>query len=164
MSKYGEELTLLCVVGGCCSKQAGWVKWSPQFSTIFIDVKDLEVPQSSKYDGQVHRDGFTLVIRQFQKTDLDIPYACSYGYDVSTKKVLINESAFTGMSLVFLFSNNVLIYSAPLTSEWWINHFIVQKKRNGMWKLDIKSLFLSWVSVILTVMVIFICSCETIHS
>lgn len=94
VSKYGEDLTLLCVVGGCCSKQAGWAKWSPQFSTIFIDVKNLEVSPSFKYDGQVHRDGFTLVIRQFNKTDLDIPYSCSYGYDVSTKKILIKESVF----------------------------------------------------------------------
>ncbi|VDI83794.1 Hypothetical predicted protein [Mytilus galloprovincialis] len=94
--KYGEDLSLSCKVENCCLGSAGWGKWTPQneFITIFIDVKDLNVDNSSKYDGAIDKTGFSLVIRNITRDDLNSTYSCTYGFLVSKKKMLTKTDAF----------------------------------------------------------------------
>lgn len=94
--KYGEDLSLSCHVENCCQESAGWGKWTPknEFITIFIDVKDLNVDNSSKYDGAIDKTGFSLDIRNLTRDDLNLTYSCTYGFLVSKKKMLTKTDAF----------------------------------------------------------------------
>lgn len=98
VTKYGEDLSLACQVENCCTKSAGWGKWTPknELITILIDVKDLNVDNISKYDGAIVKTGFSLVIRNLTKDDLNLTYSCTYGFLVSKKKMLLKTDAFHG--------------------------------------------------------------------
>lgn len=106
--KYGEDLRLYCQVEKCCTKSAGWGKWTSddKFNTIFIDVKDFLNDGSSKYGGGIEKTGWFLIIRNITKNDLNTSYSCTYGFQVSKKKMLLEEDAFSGKySLLFTFQN-----------------------------------------------------------
>lgn len=98
VTKYGEDLSLSCQVENCCPESAGWGKWTPknELVTIFIDVKDLNVDNISKYDGAIVNTGFSLVIRNLTRDDLNLTYSCTYGFLVSKKKMLLKTDAFHG--------------------------------------------------------------------
>ncbi|CAC5412783.1 unnamed protein product [Mytilus coruscus] len=91
VSKFGEDLSLICLVEDCCKKRAGWGKWIPNFATIFIDVRDLTMSKKSKYTGLERRNGFLLIIRRLNESDLNIDYSCTYGFEVSKKQVLLRN-------------------------------------------------------------------------
>lgn len=95
---YGEEVSLFCQVENCCQKSAGWGKWTQdnKFTTIFIDVKIVRKEENSKYYGEINKKGFILVIRNITRDDLNIDYSCTYGFQVSTKKKLLEIDVFTG--------------------------------------------------------------------
>ncbi|XP_052083520.1 uncharacterized protein LOC127720810 [Mytilus californianus] len=94
--KYGEDLSLYCQVENCCLDSSGWIKWTSknEFSTIFIDVKDLTVAGSSKYNGKINENGFFLVLRNITREDFNVYYSCTYGFHVSKKKILLETDAF----------------------------------------------------------------------
>lgn len=95
----------------CCTKSAGWGKWTSddQFNTIFIDVKDFHNDGSLKYGGGTDKKGWFLIIRNITKHDFNISYSCTYGFQVSKKKMLLKKDAFSGKhgkySLLFTFQN-----------------------------------------------------------
>lgn len=91
---YGQNLTLICHVSNCCSEEAGWEAWEPKLRTIFIDIRDLTVPASSKYTGEVHNSGYSLIIRNVSVEDLNIMYTCVYGVERSDKNMLIEKDIF----------------------------------------------------------------------
>lgn len=94
ISDYGQNLTLMCSVVNCCSKAAGWEVWEPTLRTLFIDIRNWTVPATSKYTGDVHNFGYTLVIRNVSQEDLNITYTCVYGVERSDKKMLIESDIF----------------------------------------------------------------------
>ncbi|XP_071147577.1 uncharacterized protein [Mytilus edulis] len=102
--KYGEDLRLYCQVEKCCTKSAGWGKWTSddKFDTIFIDVKYFLNDGSSKYGGGIEKTGWFLIIRNITKNDLNTSYSCTYGFQVSKKKMLLEEDAFFGPSTTIL--------------------------------------------------------------
>lgn len=96
--KYGEDLSLYCKVKNCCLESAGWIQWTSEneFTTIFIDVKDITVAGSSKYNGKINENGFFLVMRNITREDLNVYYSCTYGFQVSEKKILLETDAIFG--------------------------------------------------------------------
>ncbi|CAC5383960.1 unnamed protein product [Mytilus coruscus] len=94
--QYGDDLSLFCPVDNCCLESAGWGKWTSkdELTTIFIDVKDLDSNDTSKYAGGTYSNGFSLLIRNFSREDLNIAYSCTYGFQVSQKKILLWTDAF----------------------------------------------------------------------
>ncbi|CAC5415245.1 unnamed protein product [Mytilus coruscus] len=94
--QFGEDLHLFCQVEDCCRKSAGWGKWTPnnKLSTIFIDVKILQKDEISKYYGGTSERGFFLVIRNMTSDDLNIAYSCTYGFQISKKKILLKTDVF----------------------------------------------------------------------
>lgn len=94
--QYGEDLSLSCQVDSCCPETAGWGKWTfkNELTTIFIDVKNLDANDKSKYAGGTDMNGFSLVIRNLSKEDLNIAYSCTYGFLISQKKFLLETDAF----------------------------------------------------------------------
>lgn len=100
--QYGSDLRLYCHVENCCTKSAGWGKWTPddQFQTIFIDVKRLREEKNLKYGGGTDATGFFLIINNVTKEDLNVSYSCTYGFLVSKKKMLLDKNAFIGMSKI----------------------------------------------------------------
>lgn len=76
---------------------AGWWKRTSktaEFTTIFIDVRNQTVDESSKYDGGTKKDGFFLVIRNVTRHDLCMAYVCTYGFQVGGEKMLMETNAF----------------------------------------------------------------------
>lgn len=100
--QYGEDLRLFCQVEDCCRQSAGWGKWTPnnKLNTIFIDVKSLQKDEKSKYFGGTSESGFFLVIRNITRDDLGIAYSCTYGFEVSEKKILLKSDVFIGEYIV----------------------------------------------------------------
>lgn len=94
ISDYGQNLTLICKISSCCSKEAGWEAWDPELRTIFIDIRTLTVPATSKYTGDVHNFGYSLIIRNVSFEDVNIMYTCVYGTDRSDKKMLFEKDIF----------------------------------------------------------------------
>ncbi|XP_071144730.1 uncharacterized protein [Mytilus edulis] len=96
VSQYGDELSLFCPVQKCCSESAGWVIWSSEvdYTTLFIDVKDLDIHADSKYNGKTNKTGIFLFIRNITRDDLNTTYSCTYGFQVGTKKILLDSDAF----------------------------------------------------------------------
>lgn len=93
---YGDNLTLFCLVNNCCSKPTGWIKFDPDYQTIFLDVRDSKSSASTKnkYAATTNGTGFSLVIKQVQLEDLNIKYACSYGFDKGKDKLLLQSDVF----------------------------------------------------------------------
>lgn len=89
---YGQNVTLFCNVGYCCPDDAGWDRWTPVQRTIYIDVKTGH--PNKKYDGKVLKDGYTLIIQNLTKDDLNVSYSCLYGVTFSTRKYLQEEDVF----------------------------------------------------------------------
>ncbi|CAC5403164.1 unnamed protein product [Mytilus coruscus] len=98
---YGADLTLFCFVDDCCSKAAGWIKWNPDYKTIYLDVRNSRGTASSKdkYAATTNNTGFFLVIKNLQEDDLDIRYSCSYGFKNSLDKLLHNSEVFKGSNI-----------------------------------------------------------------
>lgn len=96
VSQYGDDLSLFCPVKTCCPESAGWVKWTSEddYTTLFIDVKNPDVNKGSKYNGETNKTGIFLIIRNVTRDDLNISYSCTYGFQVGTKKVLLDSDAF----------------------------------------------------------------------
>ncbi|VDI49013.1 Hypothetical predicted protein [Mytilus galloprovincialis] len=93
VTEYGQNVTLLCIVPNCCPKDSGWDRWTPHQRTLFIDVKSGH--SNKKYDGKVAKDGFTLIIQNLTKEDLNVSYSCLYGVTLGERKLLLEEDVFT---------------------------------------------------------------------
>ncbi|XP_076105821.1 uncharacterized protein LOC143074157 [Mytilus galloprovincialis] len=93
---YGQNVTLFCHVPNCCPKDAGWDRWTPVQRTLFIDVKTGR--SNKKYDGKAEKDGYTLIIQNLTKDDLNVSYSCLYGVTLGQSKFLLEEDVFTDKS------------------------------------------------------------------
>lgn len=93
-------MTLFCIVDNCCVKLAGWIKFVPNYKTIYLDVRDSTESTSTKdkYAASTNSTGFSLVIKNLQKEDLNIKYACAYGFEKSQEKLLLQSDVFIGKS------------------------------------------------------------------
>ncbi|VDI57683.1 Hypothetical predicted protein [Mytilus galloprovincialis] len=96
VTDYGQDVTLFCNVSNCCPNDAGWDRYSPEQRTLFIDVKTGH--SNKKYDGKTLRGGYTLVIKNLTKNDLNVSYACVYGVTIGQSKFLWKEDVFTYIS------------------------------------------------------------------
>ncbi|CAG2185385.1 unnamed protein product [Mytilus edulis] len=96
VTDYGQNVTLFCHVPHCCPKDAGWDRWTPVQRTLFIDVKTGRT--NKKYDGKAEKDGYTLIIQNLTKDDLNVSYACLYGVTLGQSKFLLEEDVFTDKS------------------------------------------------------------------
>ncbi|VDI10685.1 Hypothetical predicted protein [Mytilus galloprovincialis] len=96
VTDYGQNVTLFCNVSNCCPKYSGWDMWTPKQRTLFIDVKTGR--GNKKYDGKVTKDGYTLVIQNLTKQDLNVSYSCLYGVTFGERKLLLEEDVFTYIS------------------------------------------------------------------
>ncbi|CAC5406480.1 unnamed protein product [Mytilus coruscus] len=92
-TEYGQSVTLFCNVSNCCPKNAGWDRLTPVQRTLFIDVKTGR--PNKKYDGKVLKDGYTLIIQNLTKQDLNVSYSCVYGATIGEGKFLLEEDVFT---------------------------------------------------------------------
>lgn len=92
VTDYGQDATLFCNVSNCCPKDSGWDRYSPEQRTLFIDVKTGR--SNKKYDGKTLRDGYTLVIKNLTKNDLNVSYSCVYGVTIGQSKFLLEEDVF----------------------------------------------------------------------
>ncbi|CAC5355479.1 unnamed protein product [Mytilus coruscus] len=93
---YGQNVTLFCNVSNCCPKHSGWDRWTPVQRTLFIDVKTGR--PNKKYEGKVFKDGYTLIIKNLTKHDLNVSYSCLYGATLGKRKYLLEEDIFTYIS------------------------------------------------------------------
>ncbi|XP_052079428.1 chitin synthase chs-1-like [Mytilus californianus] len=93
VTDYGQNVTLFCNVSNCCPKHAGWDMWTPAQRTLYIDVK-TGLP-NRKYDGKALTNGYTLIIQNLTKTDLNVSYSCLYGVVLGEIKLLVEEDVFT---------------------------------------------------------------------
>ncbi|VDI61512.1 Hypothetical predicted protein [Mytilus galloprovincialis] len=97
VSGYGDNLTLFCLIDDCCTKAAGWIKFDPVYKTIYLDVRNSKNNTSKdKYAATISNTGFSLVIKNIQKEDINIKYSCLYGFEKSRKKILSQSDAFRG--------------------------------------------------------------------
>ncbi|CAC5416068.1 unnamed protein product [Mytilus coruscus] len=96
VTDYGQNVTLFCNVSNCCPDGSGWVRWTPEQHTLFIDVK-TEGP-NKHYDGNVLKDGYTLIIQNLTKQDLNVSYSCVYGVTLGERQFLLEEDVFTYIS------------------------------------------------------------------
>ncbi|XP_063397194.1 uncharacterized protein LOC134681488 [Mytilus trossulus] len=94
VTDFGQNVTLFCHVPNCCPKEAGWDRWTPSQQTLFIDVKTGH--NNKKYDGKAEKDGYTLVIQNLTKDDLNVSYSCLYDVTFGPRKFLLEEDVFTG--------------------------------------------------------------------
>ncbi|CAC5417590.1 unnamed protein product [Mytilus coruscus] len=95
VSGYGDNLTLFCLIDDCCTKASGWVKFDPDYKTIYLDVRNSKNNTSKdKYAATTNKTGFSLVIKNLQKEDINIEYSCLYGFAISREKVLLQSDAF----------------------------------------------------------------------
>lgn len=92
-------MTLFCLVDDCCIETAGWIKFDPGYNTIYLDVRESKINTSTneKYTATTNSSGFSLVIKKVQKEDFNINYSCSYGFEKSPKKLLLQSDVFKGM-------------------------------------------------------------------
>ncbi|CAG2225119.1 unnamed protein product [Mytilus edulis] len=111
VTDYGQNVTLFCNVSHCCPDDAGWDRWTPVQQTLFIDVK--AGGGGKKYDGKVMRDGYTLIIQNLTKDDLNVSYSCLYGVTLGERKFLQEEDVF---SYTINKQNNVPIGSSSLSA------------------------------------------------
>ncbi|VDI45225.1 Hypothetical predicted protein, partial [Mytilus galloprovincialis] len=96
VTEYGQNVTLFCNVPHCCPEDSGWDRWTPVQQTLFIDVKTGR--SNKKYDGKVLKDGYTLVIQNLTKNDLNVSYSCLYGVTLGERKFLLEEDVFNPIS------------------------------------------------------------------
>lgn len=97
VSGYGDTLTLFCLIDDCCTKAAGWIKFAPDYTTIYLDVRDSKNNNpTDKYAATTNSTGFSLVIKKLQKEDINIKYSCVYGFKNSRPKVLLQSDAIRG--------------------------------------------------------------------
>ncbi|VDI74667.1 Hypothetical predicted protein, partial [Mytilus galloprovincialis] len=96
VTDFGQNVTLFCHVPNCCPKDAGWDRWTPVQQTLFIDVKTGR--PNKKYDGKVFKDGYTLVIQNLTKEDLNVSYSCIYDVTFGQSQFLLEEDVFTDKS------------------------------------------------------------------
>ncbi|CAG2212558.1 unnamed protein product [Mytilus edulis] len=87
VTEYGQNVTLFCNVSNCCPNYAGWDRWTPVQQTLFIDVKTGQA--NAKYDGKALQNGYTLVIQNLSKSDLNVSYSCVYGAIFGKRKFLL---------------------------------------------------------------------------
>lgn len=92
VTDYGQNVSLFCNVSNCCPEYSGWDMWSPEQRTLIIDVKTAQ--PNKKYDGRKLKDGYTLIIQNITKEDLNVSYSCVYGGTLGEKKVLLEEDVF----------------------------------------------------------------------
>jgi hypothetical protein len=64
VTDYGQNLTLFCPVGNCCSEPPGWFV-GPK--TIILDVIKFSNHPKVKYHGTYDTDGFGVVIRNLSE-------------------------------------------------------------------------------------------------
>ena len=62
--------------------------------TIFWDVRNAS--RTDKYEGQLEQRGYSLIIKNLSKEDLNKSYACLYGLNRSQKKLLLEDVIFNG--------------------------------------------------------------------
>lgn len=84
----------MCHVSNCCPDDSGWDLWIPEQRTLFIDVKTGR--PNKKYDGKTFNDGYTLIIQNLTKEDLNVSYSCLYGVTIGERKLLLKEDVFKG--------------------------------------------------------------------
>lgn len=97
VSGYGDNLTLFCLIDDCCTKAGGWIKFDPDYETIYLDVRNSKnTTPKDKYAATTNNNGFSLVIKNIQKEDINIKYLCLYGFEKSRQKVLRQSDAFKG--------------------------------------------------------------------
>ncbi|XP_071177906.1 uncharacterized protein [Mytilus edulis] len=92
VTDYGQNVTLFCHVPNCCPKDSGWDRWTPVQRTLYIDVKTGRA--NKKYDGKTLKEGYTLVIQNLTKDDLNVSYSCLYGVTLGEIKFLQKEDVF----------------------------------------------------------------------
>lgn len=93
VTDYGQNVTLFCNVSNCCAEGSGWIRWTSENQTLFIDVKTGGT--NTGFDRKVLKDGYTLVIQNLTKQDLNVSYSCVYGVTLSERKFLLAENVFT---------------------------------------------------------------------
>ena len=86
VTDYGQDLTLFCPVGNCCSEPPGWFVGS---KTIILDVRTYSNDPKVRYHGTNDTDGFGVVIR-----NLNVNYSCIYGFNQSNPKNLFHGDVF----------------------------------------------------------------------
>ncbi|XP_063405946.1 uncharacterized protein LOC134689911 [Mytilus trossulus] len=94
VTDYGQNLILLCRVSNCCMKDAGWYLWTPTKRTILKDVKTASISVPQKYSGYVRTDGFSLIINNLTRADMNVSYSCDYGVQLGEKLVLHKDDVF----------------------------------------------------------------------
>lgn len=92
ISKYGEDLTLLCSSENYIFQSRTWIG-GPAHDTISINEK---VKDSKKYIATIKREGYVLIIKDVTEYDLNVTYQCSYGICKSDKIMLLQHDAFEG--------------------------------------------------------------------
>ena len=91
VTAYGQNLILFCPVENCCSKRTAW---SIGDKSIILDIKTFSNDPNVKYHGEYSTDGFSFVIRNLSKADLNVTYHCGYGFNQSIPKYLIHGDVF----------------------------------------------------------------------
>ncbi|CAG2196827.1 CD29 [Mytilus edulis] len=60
VSGYGDNLTLFCLIDDCCTEAGGWIKFDPDYETIYLDVRNSKNNTSKdKYASTTNTTGFT---------------------------------------------------------------------------------------------------------
>jgi hypothetical protein len=91
VTAYGQNLILFCPVENCCSERTAW---SIGDKSIILDIKTFSNDPNVKYHGEYSTDGFSFVIRNLSKADLNVTYHCSYGFIQSIPKKLLHGDVF----------------------------------------------------------------------
>jgi hypothetical protein len=100
VTDYGQDLTLFCPVGNCCSEPPGWFVGH---ETIILDVRTFS---NERYHGTNDTDGFGVVIRNLSEADLNVTYSCIYGFNIVNKRVsvLVFNAIFVFLYCFYLLS------------------------------------------------------------
>ncbi|XP_076111490.1 uncharacterized protein LOC143079783 [Mytilus galloprovincialis] len=117
VSSFGQNLTLFCAVDDCCTTFPGWILWNydgRNYETLVIDLRSFK---SSKYAGNLRKNGFTLVLKNLTESDMNRNYSCTYGGIEGEKKLLVIEESFqtTPMVTVTESTNLTVTESTNLT-------------------------------------------------
>lgn len=121
ITQYGETLTLLCHVPNCCPKHAGWdsIDADGIRKTLFIDLKSHKKTASAKYDGEVKTNGYTLIIRNLTKQDVNVSYKCVYDSTIGDPLMLLEKDVFKGTCSNYI-QLSILYICLKYAFEWQI--------------------------------------------
>lgn len=99
---FGGDVVLFCnatIVENCCTNTATWMK---DFDVI---VHHGASADSSKYTEKQHSDGFSLVIKRFEKDDINHQYTCLYDFFSYSAVLTINKHNYKCMyTCIYIYS------------------------------------------------------------